>query len=174
LRTILRVVLGFAAWFVLALLFLALMERLVGPIAESPVVAIVFLLFLSSGIFVVPLFAFFRWYTAIESVIVLDSEKGLTLTRSSKLRRNDSRQYDWKDVTGTEMIATMTAQGAVSNYTYHVLIFDGERLEVPKSIESFYYFLDIMNRSTKHLPYTWKHLDQGWVRSSREESELAS
>jgi hypothetical protein len=158
-------ILGFVAWFVLALLLMAILERVAGPIGESLLVLVSTLLFLLSGIIVVPLCVFLRWYGATSLAIALDSETGMTLMRKSWRRGEQVKHYPWQDVTGTQMIGTTSGNGTHTSYTFYVYTADGETLTIPLSMESFDYFLDIINRAATHLPYTWSFLDYQTARS---------
>ncbi len=163
--TVLHLILGFVAWFVLTMLLVVVLEKVMGPIGESNLAGGMVVLFLLSGIIVVPLGIFLRWYVATSVAVALDTETGMTLTRKSMRRGVQIKQHRWQDVTGTEMTCITTNNGAVTKCTFHMYTSDGETLEIPLSMGSFNYFLDIVNRASTHLPYTWKYLDHETARS---------
>lgn len=157
------------------MILLIILERVVGSIDGSPVVAGIIVLFLLSGIIVVPLCVLLRWYVASSLTVALDAETGMTLTRKSMRRGKQIKHYHWQDVSGTQMTGTTSGDGAHTSYTFCLYTADGEKLEIPRSMGSFDYFLDFVNRAATHLPYTWSYIDytiagrdRGWYQVPRE------
>lgn len=174
LRVVLQLILGFVAWFVLTGILMSVLEAVVGPVLESALAVVVIVLFQLSGIIVVPLLVFLRWYFATGLAIALDDETGMTVTRKSMRRGRQIKHYRWQDVAETQMIGTTSGEGLFTDYTFHMYTADGEKLEIPRSMGSFDYFLDIVNRATTHLPYTWSYVDytiagrdRGWYQVTR-------
>ncbi|HEX7176904.1 MAG TPA: hypothetical protein VF240_16710 [Pyrinomonadaceae bacterium] len=171
---VLHLILGFVAWFVLTTILMSIVERVVGPVGEVGLADVIVVLFLLSGTIVVPLCVFLRWYVATTLAIALDAETGITLTNKSMRRGEQIKHYHWQDVTGTQMIGTTSGEGIHTEYTFYVYTADGGEIKIPRSMGSFDYFLDIVNRATTHLTYTWMYVDytiagrdQGWHQVTR-------
>ena len=176
LRTVLHLTLGFVAWFVLTIILMEAVEWVAGPVGESLLAAAIVVLFLLSGILVVPLCVLLRWYVATSIAVAVDAETGMTVTRKSMRRAEQTKHYRWQDVTGTEMSTTTSEEGLHTGHTFYVYTADGEQLKIPSSMGSFDYFLDFVNRAATHLPYTWSYFDhtiagrdRGWHRVPREQ-----
>jgi len=174
---ILHLVGGCITWFLLSLVLVSIMVSVLGSRSESPLAGALTALVLLSGIIIVPLSALGRWLLATELTIALDSEAGMTVTRKSFRKGNRNQHYDWHNVSGTEMTGETMSEGTSTKYTFHVYTADGEQLTIPESMDSFAYFVDLMNRAAVHLPYTWSYLDyptaksleteQGWHKGKR-------
>jgi hypothetical protein len=176
LRTVSHLILGFVAWFVLTIILMEIVEWVAGPLGESLLAAAVVVLFLLSGILVVPLCVFLHWRVAARITVAVDAETGMTVTRKSMRRGEQIKHYPWRDVTGTEMTGTTSGHGMHTEYTFYVYTADGETLKIPLSMGSFGYFLDLVNRAATHLPYTWSYVDytiagrdRGWYQAPREQ-----
>ena len=122
----------------------------------------------------VGLCVFLRWYIAPSLAVALDAEAGMTLTSKSMRRGEQIKHYHWRDVTGTQMVGTTSGGGVHTEYTFCVYTADGGEIKIPRSMGSFDYFLDIVNRATTHLPYTWTYVDhtiagrdRGWYQVNR-------
>ena len=171
---VLQLILGSVAWFVLTAILMSIVGRVVGPVGELGLADVIVVLFLLSGIIVVPLCVFLRWYVATTLAIALNGETGMTLTSKSLRRGEQIKHYHWQDVTGTQMTGTTSGHGMHTEYTFYVYTADGREVKIPLSMGSFDYFLDIINRATTHLPYTWAYVDyttagsdRGWYQVTR-------
>ena len=174
---ILHLVGGCITWFLLSLVLVSILISVLGARSESSLVGALIALVLLSGIIIVPLSALGRWLLATELNIAVDSETGMTVTRKSFRKGNSHQHYDWPNISGTEMTGETMGQGMSTKYSFHVYTADGEQLTIPESMDSFAYFVDLMNRATVHLPYTWSYLDyqtatsleteRGWHRGKR-------
>jgi hypothetical protein len=156
---------GFITWFLVSILVVPLLIQALGSLSDSPLVAVLIVLVTLCGIIIVPLSALLRWLLADETTIGVDSETGMTVTRKSFRKGNRTQHYDWPNVSATEMTGETMSEGMSTKYTFYVYTTDGEQLAIPESMESFSYFVDLMNRATAHLPYTWRHLDYQTARS---------
>jgi len=174
---ILHLVGGFITWFLVTILVVPLLIQALGSLSESPIVAVLIVLVALSGIIIVPLSALLRWLLADETTIAVDGETGMTVTRKNFRKGNRTQHYDWPNVSATEMTGETMSEGMSTKYTFYVYTTDGEQLAIPESMESFSYFVDLMNRATVHLPYTWSYHDyqtaisleteRGWHRGKR-------
>ncbi len=78
------------------------------------------------------------------------------------------------------VVKTTHKQGVYREYTFYVITSDGGKLKIPHFIESFDYFVDVVNRAATHLPYAWSYVDlqtarsqgkeQGWYRLARKQA----
>lgn len=179
-RILLQLGLGFIVWFLMSMILVAILEKAVGDVGASTVATVLIALFLLSGVIVVPLFVVLRGLLATELSLTLDSDTGLTVSQNRIQGGGQTKHYAWSDVSGTQMLGTTSAEGMVTNYTFHIYMSDGSELKAPTSMSSFAYFIDFMNRATTHLPYTWVKLDNeaaraigsvaGWYQVSRDQS----
>jgi hypothetical protein len=174
---VLHLVGGYITWFLLSILLVPILIQVLGSASESPLVGVLIALVVLSGIIIVPLSALVRWLLGTEITIGVDSETGMTVTRKSFRKGSRTHHYKWPNVSSTEMTGETTNKGMSTKYTFHVYTDDGEQLTIPESMNSFAYFVDLMNRATVHLPYTWCDLDyqsasslgveRGWAQVKR-------
>jgi len=164
-RILWQIAVGIGGWVFMAVICVPLLGQL-GPIGRSPVIVAITVLLTLGGIVLVPLIIILRVFLQPRTTITLDTDTGLTVKRRS-LRGEEFRTYEWASISGIEIVGTSSARGMLITHTLHVYTSDGEQLSVPQSMGSFDYFLDLLNRSATHLPYSWVKNNNDYVRTAR-------